>query len=123
MNITKKIKRQDGMSLLEVLISMVILGISLLMLLNMAMISLTSNDWSNNATIVTQSMQQKLEQLRNIPMPQSGSDTLNGIQLVWTVSKKSNHLRQVDMQAQWDDMISNTKTMSISSFIKPIQPD
>ena len=106
------------MSLLEVLISMVILGISLLMLLNMAMISLTSNDWSNNATIVTQSMQQKLEQLRNIPMPQSGSDTLNGIQLVWTVSKKSNHLRQVDMQAQWDDMISNTKTMSISSFIK-----
>ncbi len=118
MNITKKIKRQDGMSLLEVLISMVILGISLLMLLNMAMISLTSNDWSNNATIVTQSMQQKLEQLRNIPMPQSGSDTLNGIQLVWTVSKKSNHLRQVDMQAQWDDMISNTKTMSISSFIK-----
>ena len=118
MNITKKIKRQDGMSLLEVLISMVILGISLLMLLNMAMISLTSNDWSNNATIVTQSMQQKLEQLRNIPMPQSGSDTLKGIQLVWTVSKKSNHLRQVDMQAQWDDMISNTKTMSISSFIK-----
>lgn len=118
MNITKKIKKQDGMSLLEVLISMVILGISLLMLLNMAMISLTSNDWSNNTTIVTQSMQQKLEQLRNTPMPQSGSDTLNGVQLVWTVSKKSNHLRQVDMNAHWKDIISNYKTMSISSFIK-----
>jgi len=118
MNIRKKIKKNDGMSLLEVLISMVILGIALLMLLNMAMISLTSNDWSNNATVVTQSMQQKLEELRNTPMPQSGSDTLNGIQLYWTVSKKSDHLRQVDMNATWQDMVSNYKNMSISSFIK-----
>jgi prepilin-type N-terminal cleavage/methylation domain-containing protein len=118
MNIRKMIKKNDGMSLLEVLISMVILGIALLMLLNMAMISLTSNDWSNNATIVTQSMQQKLEELRNTPMPQSGSDTLNGIQLHWTVSKKSDHLRQVDMNATWQDMINNNKNMSISSFIK-----
>ena len=118
MNITKKMKKQEGMSLLEVLISMVILGISLLMLLNMAMISLTSNDWSKNATNVTQSMQQKLEELRNTPMPQNGSDTLNGIQLVWSVSKKSDHLRQVDMTAQWEDLTSNYKHMSISSFIK-----
>lgn len=118
MNITKKIKRQDGMSLLEVLISMVILGIALLMLLNMAMISLTSNDWSKNATIVTQSMQQKLEELRNTPMPQSGTDTLNGINLYWTVSKTRDHLRQVDMTASWKDIISDYKTMDISSFIK-----
>ena len=118
MNITKKIKRQDGMTLLEVLVSMVILGIALLMLLNMAMISLTSNDWSNNVTIVTQSMQQKLEELRNTPMPQSGTDTLNDISLYWTVSKTRDHLRQVDMTASWQDLISDYKTMSISSFIK-----
>lgn len=118
MNITKKIRRQDGMSLLEVLISMVILGIALLMLLNMAMISLTSNDWSKNATIVTQTMQQKLEELRNTPMPQSGYDTLNGIQLKWDVTKTSDHLRQVDMEASWNDMVSDNKSMNISSFIK-----
>jgi len=47
MNIRKKIKKNDGMSLLEVLISMVILGIALLMLLNMAMISLTSNTYAS----------------------------------------------------------------------------
>ncbi len=118
MNITKKIKRQDGMSLLEVLISMVILGIALVMLLNMAMISLTSNDWSKNATIVTQTMQQKLEELRNIPNPTGGTDSLNGIFIKWAVTKRSDHLRQVEIKAAWQDMISNTKTTSMTAFIR-----
>ncbi|MEE8577304.1 MAG: prepilin-type N-terminal cleavage/methylation domain-containing protein, partial [candidate division Zixibacteria bacterium] len=59
------IRNQEGVTLLEVLIAMIILSVSLLLLLNMAMVALDGNDWANNTTIATQLMQQKLEQLRS----------------------------------------------------------
>ncbi len=58
------IANQDGISILEVLIAMIILSMALLLLLNMAMVALDGNDWSNKTTVATQMLQEKLEQLR-----------------------------------------------------------
>jgi len=113
-----RMRNQNGLTLLEVLISMVILSISLLLLLNMAMVALDSNDWSNKATIATQLLQQKLEQLRNTTIPVSGADTSNGVELNWTVSDVGSHLRQVDITATWEDIKSSPVTNSITTFIK-----
>ena len=113
-----KIKSPDGFSLLEVLISMVILGVALLGLLNMSLVALTSNDWSNKTTVVTQSIQQKLEELRNTPNPSNGSEEINGIELNWTVSSPQNHLREVYLTAMWQDMISQYKYMNVTAYMK-----
>ncbi len=114
----RSVTNQDGLTLLEVLISMVILSISLLLLLNMAMVALDTNDWSNNATLASQLMQEKLEQLRNSNMPGSGSDTTQGIELFWSVSNAGSHLRQVDITASWLDISSNQITNSVTAYIK-----
>ncbi len=111
-------KNQDGFTLLEVLISMVTLGIALLMLLNMDMVSVTGNDWSNHATTVTQSIQQKLEELRSSPSPESGMENVNGVELYWSVSSPQNHLRRVYMSAVWADITSQYKYTNITAYIK-----
>ncbi|MBU8932957.1 MAG: prepilin-type N-terminal cleavage/methylation domain-containing protein [candidate division Zixibacteria bacterium] len=114
----RHLKIQDGFTLLEVLISMVILGIAILVLLNMAMVAVTGNDWSNQATTATQAIQQKMEQLRSTANPVSGMETVDGVNLYWTISKPQNHLRKVYLSAMWEDMTSEYKYTNVTAFIK-----
>ena len=113
-----KLTNQSGLTLLEVMIAMVIMSISLLLLLNMAMVALDGNDWSNKTTIATQLMQEKLEQLRNSPTPGSGGDTALGVVRNWTVTNAGSHLRQVGIDVTWEDIRGNMVTDSLSTFIK-----
>ena len=113
-----KLTNQSGMTLLEVMIAMVIMSISLLLLLNMAMVALDGNDWSNKTTIATQLMQEKLEQLRNGPTPGSGGDTTLGVVRNWTVTNAGSHLRRVGINVTWEDIRGNMVTDSLSTFIK-----
>lgn len=114
----RKLTNQSGLTLLEVLISMVILSISLLLLLNMAMVALDGNDWSNKTTIATQLMQEKLEQLRSTANPSSGEDTALGVVRTWTVTNAGSYLRQVGIAATWEDIRANTVIDSLTAYIK-----
>ena len=109
---------QSGLTLLEVLISMIILGISLLLLLNMAMVALDGNDWSRRMTTATQLMQEKLEQLRASDSPTSGSDTSMGVSRSWIVTSAGTHLRQVKVTATWENIKSAIVTDSLLALIK-----
>lgn len=117
----EKLKEDKGISLLEVLVAMIILGMALLVLLNMSMVALDGNDWSNKTTSATQAMQEKLEQLRNVPILTSsagGTDTTAGVQRVWTVSDAAHHLKQVDVTVYWTDIRGDEASSSITSYIK-----
>ncbi|HWR81727.1 MAG TPA: prepilin-type N-terminal cleavage/methylation domain-containing protein [Candidatus Deferrimicrobium sp.] len=113
-----KLVNEDGLTLLEVMIAMVIMAISLLLLLNMAMVALDGNDWSNKTTIATQLLQEKLEQLRTTANPQSGGDTTLGVSRVWTVSSAGGHLREVDISITWENIQAEMVSDSIKTFIK-----
>lgn len=116
----KKYTDSRGITLLEVLIAMVIISISLLLLLNMGMVALDGNDWSNNTTISTQLLQEKVEQLRserNTGM-NSGSDTAGGFTRSWTVSNAGMHLRRVDVSITWDDIKNRTHTNTMTAYIR-----
>lgn len=117
----KKIKNQDGLSILEVLIAMLILSAALILLLNMTMVALDANDWSKNMTTATQLMQEKLEQVRNVPNLSSmhdGYDVIDGVSRKWRITAVSSHLRQVDVAVAWTDVMGRSKSNSISAFIK-----
>lgn len=114
----KRIQNQDGITLLEVLISMIILSVAILVLLNMTLVALDSNDWSNRTTVATQLMQEKLEQLRSVNNPTSGSDTISGVSRRWVITTISSHLRQVDVQVGWDNLQQVHKTNSLTSYIR-----
>jgi Tfp pilus assembly protein PilV len=114
------IANQDGISILEVLIAMIILSMALLLLLNMAMVALDGNDWSNKTTVATQLLQEKLEQLRTAANTglTGGSDTVGGVVRTWTVTTPGSYLRQVDVQVAWEDIRALTQTNSVSAIIR-----
>lgn len=116
----KSIQNQRGITLLEVLVAMIILGFSLILLLNMAMVALDGNNWSNNTTITTQLLQEKLEQLRTLRNTAlaSGHDTAQGFTRTWTVTNLGSHLRQVDVQIKWEDFRQNTHNNSIMAILR-----
>ena len=116
-----RIKKETGITILEVLIAMIILSISLLLLLNMGMVALDGNDWSNKTTIATQLMQEKLEELRNVQnlsASSSGHDTTSGVSRTWTVSDAGSHLRRVDVAVTWEDIKGDSTTSSMTTLVK-----
>ncbi len=107
-----------GVTLLEVMIAMIILSMSLLVLLNMAMVALDGNDWSNKTTVSTQLLQQKLEELRASGSLVSGTDVVNGVTRSWTVTNAGTHLRNVSVAITWQDVRNRTHLDSISALIR-----
>ena len=113
-----KLKNESGLTLLEVLIAMVILSIALLMLLNMGMVALDGNEWSNRTTVAAQRMQQKLEQIRSSNDFSNGAETVDDVNLAWTVAPVDVHLRRVDITATWRDMGNRQVSNSMTAYIK-----
>lgn len=114
----RKISKSDGISILEVLIAMLILSMSLLLLLNMAMVALDGNDWSNHTTLVTQLMQQKLEEIRASGTFTNGQDSVDGVGRRWTVTNAGPHLRNVSIAMSWSDVRARSHSDSMSALIR-----
>ena len=112
---------ERGVTLLEVMVAMLLISFSLLMLLNMGMIALDGNDWSNKTTTATQMLQEKLEELRGGGYSSlvSGSDTADGgIIRNWTVTSAGNHLRRIDVDVIWEDIQARQQTNSVTAFVR-----
>ncbi len=109
-----------GISILEILVAMIILGLSLLLLLNMAMVALDGNDWSNKTTMATQLLQEKLEQLRSVRNSTlvGGSDIVQGFPRTWTVSNAGNHLRRLDVSITWEDVRAQQHVESMTAYVR-----
>ena len=109
---------QRGVTLLEVLVAMIILSFSLMLLLNMAMVALDGNDWSNKMTIATQMLQQKLEQIRASGDFSNGADTAQGIVRSWNVRNAGSHLREVTVHVMWEDLRARERDNSITAYVR-----
>ena len=108
---------KKGFSLLEVLISMVVIGV-----IGLMVFSLQTNSWklttrSNRTLVAGHMIEQQIEgmrmkisqnQINNFP-PGNGSLTSNGIALKWTISSASRptdggnlaNVRKCDLTASW----------------------
>ncbi len=110
---------QSGFTILEVMIAMIIIGVSLLLLLNMGMVALDGNDWANQTTRATQLMQEKLESLRTAgPQIASGGDTVSGITRHWEVVTAGDFLKRVDVAVEWEDVRSRVHSDTMTAFIR-----
>ena len=65
--ITRMAQSNKGFSLLEVLITLVILSVGLLGTAEMQVTSISGNAFSNNVTVATGLAQNKLEELKKLP--------------------------------------------------------
>lgn len=115
----RKLQSQDGLSLLEVLVAMILTSVSLLILLNLSMIALDSNDWSSKTTASTQIMQQQLEQIRTLnEAPGTYADTVGEFELSYTVDSIAAFLKQVEMEITWEDVRGKTQVDTMVSYFK-----
>jgi len=114
----KKFIENSGFTIMEVMVAIVILTLSLLLLLNMAMVALEGNDWSNKATASTQLLQEKLEELRTGMNLSSGIDTVNSIERNWQITVAANHLRRVDITASWRNRHGDVLQNNITAYIR-----
>jgi len=123
----KLVVSEKGFTLLEVMTSFLILSFSLLMLLHMAMVALDGNSWASGTTSSTQLIQEKLEELRILPDPASGydsvpmlsvGDTVGFVGRTWRVTTVASHLRQIDITAVWLSPDSIAHSNSVSTLVK-----
>lgn len=115
-----RLRTEKGISMLEVLIAMIILSMALLVLLNMAMVALDGNHWSDRTTAATQMLQQKLEQMRADVASglADGEDTVDNIYRRWTVTNVGNHLRKVEVEAIWLDLRQDKRSNKVTALIR-----
>ena len=114
----KKIQKNDGFSILEVMVSIIILTLSLVLLLNMVMVALSANNWSNQATMSTQILQEKLEELRTTMNLVNGIDTVDNIEREWKIDSVNSHLRRVSIDATWTNEREDTLSNSMTTYIR-----
>lgn len=117
----QRLTTASGFSLLEVMIAMIILTMALLVLLNMAMVALDGNDWSNKTTIATQLLQEKFEELRSYPDLNSGlngSDTVNGTVREWQIQQAANFLREVEIRVKWETVRGDSQADTMFAYVR-----
>ncbi len=114
----RRVKDKSGTALLEVMVAVVILTVSLLMLLNMAMVALDGNDWSNKTTASIQLLQEKLEQLRTSETFDSGSDTVGSAVRSWSVSDAADYLRKIDVTIEWEDAKGTPHLNTMTALVR-----
>ena len=112
------LNNEKGVSLLEVMVAMIILGVSLLMLLSMTMVALDGNDWANNTTRSSQLMQEKLEQLRSFDSLTDGTDTVDKYVRNWAVTSIASHLKRIDVDISWEDLRNVDKADTMTAYIQ-----
>lgn len=114
----RRLRSQRGVSVLEIMIAMVILSLSLLLLLNMAVVALDANDWSNKSTVATQALQDKLEEIRSTLNFTAGADSVGAVARSWNAVDLSTHLKQVNVTVNWTDVRNKAKTNSMSALVR-----
>ncbi len=100
------IRSKKGITLIEVMASMVIFSVGLLMLVPLMMVTITANDSANDMSRATLFAQQKLEELRSASVLASGSDTIENMSRTWTVETVTSNLKKLTVNVTWQDQMN-----------------
>ncbi len=115
------IRCNNGFSLLELLVALVILSVGLLGAAEMQVSSIGGNAFSNNLTIATGLAQNKIEELKKLPNSDAAlssgdhdEGTLPGTILSrsYNVNDLSGELKQITVTVRWMDKAQRTITLS-----------
>jgi Tfp pilus assembly protein PilV len=101
---SKILKSEKGISLIEIMASMVVFALGLLMLIPMMIASINANEFANDLSDATLLAQQKLEELRSASVLSSGNDIVDSKNRTWTVVDIAANLKRVTVSVNWYDV-------------------
>ncbi len=118
----EKSRGNEGFTIVEILVAIVILTVGLLAMANMHVLAMFVNTSARNVTESTALAQSRLEELIHLPFdnpemaPTSGFvDELNPVG-VFTVSKSiqdlGNNVRRIDVRVRWREIMSRQTELS-----------
>ncbi len=110
-------KKQDGFTLIEVMVGMIILALGLLLLMPMMVTSMRANDFARGATEASMLIKDKMEELKNMDPPISGVDTLGTVERTWAVSNAGSNLWRLDVTISWTDRHDLGHSNTVSSYM------
>jgi prepilin-type N-terminal cleavage/methylation domain-containing protein len=110
------IRSKKGITLIEVMASMVIFSLGLLMLVPLMMVSITANDSANDMSRATLFAQQKLEQLRSASVLASGNDTIENMSRTWTVETVTSNLKKITVNVTWQDEMNKAHHVQTMTY-------
>jgi len=113
----KKMKRDNGFTLIEVMAGMVIISLGLLLLLPMMVTSMQANDFARGSTEASMLIKDKMEELKNTSTPVSGIDTVGNVSRTWTVTDLGSNLYQLDVNIAWTDRNDRGHNNTVTSYM------
>jgi len=115
-----KLKKDDGFTMLEVMIGLVIFTLGLVLLSSMMMISLKANKWSDRTTQTVQLIRDKIEEAKNTDpaLMNDGSDVVNGIARSWTFNDVTNNLKELEVIVTWHDEREAAHACTTTTFLQ-----
>ena len=94
---------EEGFTLLEVMVSMIIFATGLLMMVPMIVTSLKGNVFADMTTKAAHHIQAKIEEIKNTHNFTSGYDNPEGMTRTWMVEDYGSHLMKITVQMTWVD--------------------
>jgi prepilin-type N-terminal cleavage/methylation domain-containing protein len=113
----RRLKKQNGFTLIEVVCGMVILTLGLLLLLPMMVTSIQANDFARGSTEASMLIKDKMEDLKNTSNPASGADTVDSVMRNWNVTLVSANLLQLTVTVNWNDHQGRARHGSMTSYM------
>ena len=112
-----KKNNEKGFTLVEVLAGMLIISLGLLLLLPMMVTSMQANEFARGSTEASMLIKEKMEELKNMNPPTSGTDSVAGVQRSWTVTWISTSLYQLDVNIAWLDRNGRSHNNTVTSYM------
>jgi Tfp pilus assembly protein PilV len=109
-------KGSKGISMIEVLVSMIIFAAGLLMLAPMIITSLRGNEWADMTTKAAHNIHAKIEGIKNTHDWTSGHDNPQGMTRTWTVEGYGSFLKKIVVKMTWMDKDSTLHRDSIMTY-------
>lgn len=115
-----KIKSQDGFTLLEVMMGLVIFTLGLLLLSSMMVVALRGNVWSDKTTEIVQATREKVEEFRRLPkaLMASGADVRGNLTRSWQVADIEDKLRQLTVVVGYTDENELARACTTTTYIQ-----
>lgn len=94
---------EEGFTLLEVMVSMIVFATGLLMMLPMIVTSIKENVFADMTIKAAHHIQAKIEEIKNTHNFTSGYDDPEGMTRTWTVEDYGSHLKKITVEMTWMD--------------------
>ena len=100
---TSFIAGHRGVTLLEVMVSMIIFATGLMMMIPLIVTSIKGNEFADRTTRAAHHIQAKIEKIKNTHDFTSGEDSPDGMTRTWTVENSGTRLKKITVQMTWLD--------------------